>query len=288
MTTSSARDDENDGLSLQAAADLLGVHYMTAYRYVRTGRLPATQIDGTWRVQRSSLAELAPPGRPGRAKRGAPAKPAGGHGKYEQGLSDQLVQGDEAQAWRVTQQALSSAYSPEDLYLEVLGPALRRVGDEWAAGRVSVAEEHQASALMQRLIGRLGPLLTRRGRSRGTVVLGAPENDFHSLPSALVADVLRGRGFSVVDLGANTPSASFAQAAAAAKRLVGTGMVVSAPLADPEITAAIAAVKLGSNTPLLLGGVTIRDEAHALQLGADAFTSSARGAVDWFDAASRR
>jgi methanogenic corrinoid protein MtbC1 len=38
---------------------------------------------------------------------------------------------------------------------------------------------------------------------------------------------------------------------------------------------------------VLLGGVAIRDEAHALQLGADAWTDSARGAVDWFDAAAR-
>jgi excisionase family DNA binding protein len=233
VTTSSARDDED--LSLQAAADLLGVHYMTAYRYVRTGRLPATQVDGTWRVRRSNLTALAPPGRPGRAKRGS------SQSNYERGLTDQLVHGDEAEAWRLTQQALASAYSAEELYLDVLGPALRRIGNEWAAGRVSVAEEHRASALMQRLIGRLGPLLTRRGRSRGTIVLGAPESDFHSLASALVADVLRGRGFAVVDLGANTPPASFAEALTTADRLVGTGIVVSAPVSDAEIAGAITA-----------------------------------------------
>ena len=42
-------------LTLQEAADLLGVHYMTAYRYVRTGRLAATRINGKWVVARSSL-----------------------------------------------------------------------------------------------------------------------------------------------------------------------------------------------------------------------------------------
>lgn len=281
MTTSSAGNDDED-LSLQAAADRLGVHYMTAYRYVRTGRLPATQIDGTWHVRTADLAALAPPRPPGRGKRASARSP------YEQGLTDQLVQGDEAQAWRLTQQALASAYSPEELYLEVLGPALRRVGDEWAAGRVTVTEEHRASALMQRLIGRLGPLLTRRGRSRGTVVLGAPENDFHALASALVADVLRGRGFTVVDLGANTPPDSFAEVLTTADRLVGTGIVVSAPLSDAEISGAIAAAKSASAAPVLLGGVTIRDEAHALRLGADAWTDSARAAVEWFEAAVAR
>lgn len=279
MSTAPAPDDD---LSLQGAADLLGVHYMTAYRYVRTGRLPATQVDGTWHVRRSDLTLLAPSGRPGRAKRGSATTRS-----YDRGLTDQLVRGDEAQAWRVTQQALSSAYSAEDLYLEVLGPAMRRIGDEWAAGRVSVAEEHRASALMQRLIGRLGPLLTRRGRSRGAVVLGAPEDDHHSLASALVADVLRGRGFSVVDLGANTPPSSFAEAVSAANRLVATGVVVSTSIPDAEIVLVTTAIKAASAAPVLLGGVAIRDKDHADELGADAWTDSARAAIDWFDENAR-
>jgi excisionase family DNA binding protein len=281
---SAARDRKaNNDLTLQEAADILGVHYMTAYRYVRTGRLVATQVDGAWHVPRSSIERIAAPATPGRTKRGA----ATSGRRYERGLVDQLVQGDEAQAWQLTQRALASAYSPEDLYLDVLGPALRQVGDDWAAGRVSVAEEHRASAVMQRLIGRLGPLLTRRGRSRGTVVLGAPENDHHSLASALVADVLRGRGFSVTDLGASTPTASFVETVTAADRLVGTGIVVSSPLPDREIAALLKAVKRSSAAPLLLGGVAIRDDDHARAHGADARTDSARDAVDWFDAVSR-
>ncbi len=273
---------DDDDLTLQQAADILGVHYMTAYRYVRTGRLAATQIGTTWHVRRSSLDALAAPARPGRAKHGATAD----RGGYARRLSDRLIAGDEAEAWRVSQQALASACSPEDLYLDVLGPALRRVGDEWAANRVSVAQEHRATAGMYRLVGRLGPLLTRRGRTRGSVVLGALENDFHGLASALVADVLRGRGFSVVDLGANTPSRSFVETVTAANRLLATGIVVSTPIKDADIRATIAAIKASSDAPLLLGGLAIRNGAHARRLGADACTSSARDAVEWFETAA--
>lgn len=280
MTTKKRADEE---LSLQQAAELLGVHYMTAYRYVRTGRLPATQSGGVWRVRRSNLDTLARPAVAGRTKVGATTD----RRHYVRKLTERLVQGDETEAWRVTQQALASGCSPEDLYLDVLGPGLRRVGEEWAAGRISVAEEHRASAVMQRLIGRLGPLFTRRGRKRGVVVLGAPTNDFHGLATALVADVLRGRGFSVTDLGGNTPAASFAETLGAATRPIATGVVVSAPVRDAEIAATIAAIKASSPAPVLLGGLKIRDAAHARRLGADAWTDSARAAVDWFDAIAR-
>ncbi len=272
-----SRDD--DLLSLQEAADALGVHYMTAYRYVRTGRLAATQIGSAWQVRRSSLASIAKPAPAGRTKLGGATSRRG----YDRRLNDLLVKGDEAEAWRLTQQALVSAYSPEDLYLDVLGPALRKVGDDWAADRVTVAEEHRASALASRLVGRLGPLFIRRGRSRGTVVIGALENDFHGLATALVADVLRGRGFAVADLGANTPSRSFIETIASAERHVATGIVVSTPIRDAAIRDAISAIKAASDAPLLLGGLTIRDAPHARRLGADDWTGSSRAAADWFE-----
>ena len=62
------------------------------------------------------------------------------------------------------------------------------------------------SFLAQRLIGRLGPRFARRGRKRGVVVLGAPPGDPHSLPTAIVGDLLRGVGFEVLDMGANAPA----------------------------------------------------------------------------------
>ena len=274
----------DDELTLQEAADILGVHYMTAYRYVRTGRLAAVQVGSKWHVRRSSLEQLTQPRAPGRARRGA----HGGRHHYERQLTERLVEGDEPEAWRVTQQALESACTPEDLYLEVLGTALRHVGDEWEAGRLSVADEHRASAVMARLIGRLGPSLVRPGRKRGLVVLGAPEGDHHGLATALVADVLRGRGFAVTDLGPHTPPSSFAESIAGADRLVATGIVVSAPIGDAAIAATVAAAKSSNEAPLLLGGFTIRDEAHAHGLGADAWSDSARAAADWFDVASGR
>jgi len=269
-------------LTLQEAAELLGVHYMTAYRYVRTGRLPGTRVGAHWHVRRADLDKLAAAAPAGRtaATRRSPKK------DYIRRLVPLLVQGDEAEAWRLLQAALGSAYSPEDLYLEVLGPAMRRVGDDWAAGRVDVADEHRATVVMYRLVGRLGPLFARRGTPRGAIVLGAPTDDPHGLATALVADPLRGRGFSVTDLGANTPATSWAEAIAGTQRLVGVGVVVSTQVDDEIVARTIAKVKTHYDGPVVLGGIAIQNQAHASELGGDTWTRSAREAVDQLDVAT--
>jgi excisionase family DNA binding protein len=267
-------------LTLQEAADLLGVHYMTAYRYVRTGRLPGTRVGAHWRVRRADLDHIAAAAPAGRnpANRRAPKR------NYVTRLASLLVQGDEPEAWRLLQAALGSAFSPEDLYFDVLAPAMRRVGDDWAANRLDVADEHRATVVMYRLIGRLGPLFARRGTTRGVIVLGVPAGDLHGLATALVADVLRGRGFSVADLGANTPATSWANTIAGTQRVVGVGVVVSTPVDDALIATTIATIKANHDGPVVVGGIAIRDQAHAVALGGDTWTTSARGVVDHFDA----
>ena len=231
MTPKKGGGSREPDLTLQEAADLLGVHYMTAYRYVRTGRLPGTRVGAHWHVRHADLDKIAAAAPAGRnaATRRAPKK------DYVRRLTSLLVQGDEAEAWRLLQAALGSAYSPEDLYFDVLGPAMRRVGDDWATGRLDVADEHRATVVMYRLVGRLGPLFARRGTTRGAIVLGAPVGDPHGLATALVADPLRGRGFSITDLGANTPAASWANTIAGTQRIVGVGVVVSTPVDDALI-----------------------------------------------------
>jgi excisionase family DNA binding protein len=275
--------DRATQLTVQQAADMLGVHYMTAYRYIRTGRLPATRVGNHWHVRPADLARIAPKAAPGRNTATRTTR-APGKKNYVRQLVPLLVQGDESEAWRLVQAALVSAYTPENLYLDVLGPAMHRIGTEWAAGRLDVAAEHRATVVMYRLVGRLGPLFARPGTTRGRVVLGAPAGDPHGLATALVADPLRGRGFSITDLGANTPPASWANAlAGTTQRIVGVGVVVSTSVDDTLAAATIATIKTQHEVPVVLGGVAIADQAHAERLGADIWTTSARQAVDRFD-----
>jgi excisionase family DNA binding protein len=266
LTTRMAPAPVAESISLAEAAQRLGVHYMTAYRYVRTGRLPARREGAQWLVNPRDLARLQKHDRDRPGGRRAPSDRVAI-------LAARMAAGDEAGAWRVIEDALASGLEPAEAYLNLLVPVLRQVGDGWAAGEVTIAQEHRVSAVALRLIGRLGPQFARRGRKRGTVILGAPAGDQHSLPGLIVADLLRGDGFEVIDLGANTPAGSFAETAQQASRLVAVVLGITSPGCDPEVRSAIDQLHMsGLAAPVLAGGAAIRDAEHALSLGADAWT----------------
>ena len=264
-------------VSLQEAADRLGVHYMTAYRYVRLGRLRASKSGGQWWVDESDVDRLhdsataSPPSR-----RGNP-----NWDRYADRLLDRTLAHDEGGAWAVVESALVAGAAPRDVMLRLLCPVMRTVGDRWASGDLTVGDEHRVSSIVVRLVGRLGPSFMRRGRRRGTVVVGGAPGDNHGLPSAMVADVLRGEQFSVVDLGANAPVASFVQAAKAADRLVAVGLSVSTAGREDVVAAAIAEIRDASRAPaVILGGPAIGDESTARSLGADGWAPDAGAAAD--------
>ena len=262
-----------DTMTLQEAADRLGVHYMTAYRYVRTGRLPATRQGSQWVIDPRDLRQLrnSPRARSGERSRG----------DRSAALQARLMAGDEAGAWTVVEDALTSGLDPADVYLDLLVPALRGLGEGWVDGSLTVAQEHRASALAQRLIGRLGPRFARRGSKRGTVVIGAPAGDHHSLPGAIFADLLRGAGFEVLDMGSDAPAESFVETARQADRLVAVLVGVTNPGNDTSVRTTLRALrKAALDVPLLVGGSAIEGAEHARRVGADDWSGGdARAAI---------
>lgn len=271
-------------VGLADAAAWLGVHYMTAYRYVRTGRLAAERRDGRWRVELADLEALvAGPPRDGRAPTSA-RRPGP---RRQARLASRLVAGDEAGAWSILEDAQVSGVEPTSLYVDLLAPALAEVGDRWEAGALGVGDEHRATAVALRLIGRLGPRFARPGRRRGTVVVGAPAGERHGIPVAMVADLLRAARFEVVDLGPDAPADAFADAvrherSAGRRAVVLVGVTVADHLGAAR--AAVAASRAAGGT-VLAGGAAVPDAEHAADLGADGFTGrTAADAVAAVDA----
>jgi len=254
-------------LTLLQAAEELGVHYMTAYRYVRTGRLPAARVGGTWQIAPADL-ELVRGVTTG-ARRPRPTDPTPSRSR----LHARLVAGDETGAWGLLEAALASDMTPEDVLLELVAPTLRSIGTRWENGQLSIAEEHRASAVAARLISRLGARFARRGVKRGTIVLAAPAGELHAAPVAIAANLLRWRGFDVVELGADTPAEALAETVVSEPDLVAVGMACTTGAASRAARRAIAIVRQSSpDVPILLGGAAISDAEHARKLGADVFT----------------
>jgi excisionase family DNA binding protein len=265
-----------DVLSLQEAADRLGVHYMTAYRYVRLGLLPATKEGSSWRVAEADLERLTGPD--GLASKGRGRQdPA----PWADRLEHRLLAGDEGGAWGVVEAALSAGTEPATIHLEVLSPALRAIGDGWAIGDLDVALEHRASAIAGRLIGRLGPRFVRRGVSRGSVLLAAPQGDLHALPVAMAADLVRGAGFDAEDLGADLPHESLVEAACRTQRLVAVALAASSTDNRKAVREAVRRVRDAiGDVPVLVGGGAVGDEAAARRLGADGGGGDGASLVD--------
>jgi excisionase family DNA binding protein len=256
-------------LTLQEAALQLGLHYMTVYRYVRTGKLAGTQDGLVWRVRASDVDAL----RKRRKVETGSRSRLDVASDTRQAFEARLLAGDSAGAWWLIEGRLGGGLDASGVLTTVVSPALRSIGDRWAAGELSVADEHRATAVAQRIIGRLGLQFGRKGRSRGTVVLAAPAGDLHTLPVALVADLLRWRGFDVSELGANTPSDALAQAVKDADRLVAVGIASTTLGRDAEVAQSVEAIRAAApNVSILLGGTAIRDIAHARALGADIWT----------------
>jgi MerR family transcriptional regulator, light-induced transcriptional regulator len=266
-------------ITLQEAADRLGVHYMTAYRYVRLGLLPASKEGSSWRVAVADLARLNGPA--GLASRGRGRQdPA----PWAERLERRLVAGDEVGAWGVVEAALAAGADAPTIHLDVLAPALAAIGDAWEAGEIDVSVEHRASAIALRLVGRLGPRFVRRGLSRGSVLLAAPEGEQHGLPIALAADLVRGAGFDAEDLGPDLPHESLVDAACRTQRLVAVALGVTT--AD-SLSAARQAVRFVreavGDVPVLVGGGAVADEGIARRIGADASGRDGAALVELLD-----
>jgi MerR family transcriptional regulator, light-induced transcriptional regulator len=261
MTTS----DSGEPIGLKAAAEQLGVHYMTAYRYVRTGRLPARTVRGEWQVTPEDLRRFqeAPISvdRRGQSRE-----------RRIQQMVHCLVAGDELAADSVSDATLASGVDLPELYLEILAPALRRIGEQWANGELSVADEHRASTCAQRLLGRVGPRFVPRGRHRGTALLAAPAGDHHGLPITMIADLLRHRGVEAIDLGADLPTDAIMQAARKIDRLGVVGLCATTRGTTRALRATIKAVHDElDGVVVALGGAAVT-ERMARDLGADHFS----------------
>lgn len=198
---------------------------MTAYRYVRTGRLNATKERGQWWVKPEELADIAVGARRTTpVDDGAVAALRPGAERLAVMLRRRAVAGDDAGAWSVIVEAMASGMEPARIHTDMVVPALEEIGRMWAAGDLSIVDEHQATAVTQRILGRMTPMFRHPGRRRATAVVGMVAGDFHALPSAILADLLSNSRMQVIDLGANTPAQAFIDAADSVDGAVAIGM----------------------------------------------------------------
>lgn len=260
----------NPALSLKEAADRLGVHYMTVYRYVRLGMLPARREGSVWRVDSSDLERLNTKSEIPARKRATP---------WGERLLARMLVGDETGSWGLVEAAIGSGMDPGNFYCDVLTPALHSMGERWRAGKLGIDQEHLASNVAAGIIGKLSVRFGRPGRRKGTVAVALPEGEHHQFGAAMLADILRSDGYRVLNFGADNPPASLLSALQEVDDLLAVAVgVVYTQHFDAAKTLIKGARQSLQGVTVVAGGAAIPNKETAQRLGADGWASSARQA----------
>lgn len=251
---------------------------MTVYRYVRSGRLPARQEDGEWKVLVSDIRDFSTTKKQrstsaNRARHGG-REAADWVGRFEHCL----IAGDETGAEHLLDDALASGHDLFSLYLEVVTPALVAIGARWQRGELEIHEEHRATNIVARLFARVSARFAHRGPSRGTIVIGGPSGERHGLALTMVADLLRSRGWHVSDIGTDVPPKSFAEAVRGVDQLRAVCVGVTLPESMAMAKETLESIKsvVPDHVTVVAGGAAIESEEVAIELGADAWARDPR------------
>ena len=115
----------------------------------------------------------------------------------------------------VVEEARTAGVTPTQLYFEVFAPSMVMIGTLWEQNEITVAEEHIATAITERLIAILSPSFSLQHpdpsqvQVRGTVMLGCVAGERHVLGLRMLADLFREQNWRVLDLGADVPIADW-------------------------------------------------------------------------------
>ena len=197
------------------------------------------------------------------------------------GLFEAILTGDAKSAVAVTKQALDEGIEPLKLVTEAMMPAMDEAGRRFEAEEYFVPELLLAARAMKAAMALIRPLLVASGaKSAGRVAVGTVKGDLHDIGKNLVASMLEGGGFEVLDLGADVAPEKFIEAV---KEKGAQVVCLSALLTVtmPAMKTTIEALKkagVRESVKVLVGGAPVTAQ-YANEIGADGYGENANSAV---------
>jgi methanogenic corrinoid protein MtbC1 len=175
-----------------------------------------------------------------------------------------LCEGDAETAERVVREAIDGGLTAAEIDVDLIAPALFTIGDKWASGEISVADEHLASEIALRVLAlqreRTRTMRRRRGRR---VLLLAPQGERHVIGLNMACDLLVTAGYETRLLGADVPLTDIAQAAVRHAADV-VAFTATMPDSAERLDAAIDFLSCSRpDTAILLGGAAVTFELAA-------------------------
>ena len=196
-------------------------------------------------------------------------------------LHDAILNGNAKEAVEVTKEALAGDADPVEIISKYMIPAMDEAGRLFECEEYFVPELLLAARAMKGSMQLLRPLLTAGGNEpAGRVVIGTVKGDLHDIGKNLVASLLEGGGFEVIDLGADVPAAKFIETVNTRNaNIVCLSALLTVTM--PSMKSTIQAFKdagIRDKIKVLVGGAPLTQQ-FADEIGADGYSENASGAV---------
>jgi 5-methyltetrahydrofolate--homocysteine methyltransferase len=195
-------------------------------------------------------------------------------------LREAIVDGQAKVAVAKVTEALAEGTDAGTVLREGLIAGMAQVGKLYEDGEVFVPEMLVAARAMTAALAVLKPRLVEQGvASSGKVAIGTTEGDLHDIGKNLVAMMLEGSGYEIVDLGVDVPAAKFVQAIRDGANVVAMSALLTTTMTNMQTTIeAIKAAGLRDHVRIVVGGAPIT-KSYADEIGADGYAEDASGAV---------
>lgn len=196
-------------------------------------------------------------------------------------LYNAILSGNLKVAVETSKEVMSKGCDPQQLINEYMAAAMREIGQRFEAGKAFVPELLMAARAMKGALDVLKPYMVSSGAiALGKVVIGTVKGDLHDIGKNLVASMLEGSGFEVINLGVDISAEKFV---AAVKEHQAQIVCLSALLTTTmgymrTIVKALEDNGLRNQVKVMVGGAPI-SEAFARQIGADGYSENANSAV---------
>lgn len=196
-------------------------------------------------------------------------------------LYNAIVDGNAKKAHAATEAALAAGTAPMTLVQECMVPAMDEVGRRFEAEEYFVPELLLAGRAMKGAMELLKPLLSAAGQKMAVrVVVGTVKGDLHDIGKNIVASMLEGSGFEVIDLGTDVSPESFVNAVKEqSPQVVCMSALLTVTMPAMKLTIdALETAGLRTHVKVLIGGAPVTTQ-YAKEIGADGYTENANGAV---------
>ncbi len=195
-------------------------------------------------------------------------------------LHEAVLNGDAKTAKTVTESALAAGVDPMKLVQDQMVPAMAEAGRKFECNEYFVPELLLSARAMKSALELIRPLLTAHEvGSAGRVVIGTVEGDLHDIGKNLVAAMLEGAGYEVIDLGVNVPAARFVEVIKEkSPKVLALSALLSTTMAAMKTTVtALEAAGVRDQVKVLVGGAPV-SRSYAEEIGADGYSETAAAA----------